>query len=528
MAIEVTGPEKLELFLRDRPVQWSHLVAARSTLRILPAGLYTLPKQQWLLILRVCFISWAIGKYSAHEMRQAALSAASSKAFLVIPASSTTRSARSTVFSVGRFAASAKSSATSAASAARYAAGSAAGSAIWRAVSGDLSWLTDHSGELAAGSLALTPLWWDVVPRWILEQWRSLMADKVASAEGYAPWIAWYQALLTGDGASADYFGPDLTLRIATQPDEWWDRPAREVNADIAAWLAERDVEKVVIPDPEPGLTFGLAEDGRIGIAPSGIPAPDEQIANEGLLEVLRERVDDLIESLNGSNAFAALSKYVGKYARCLRGQPLSIDRLYLYGNDLENTRAHLQKEINAGDLPGMPLDIAIGLDSVLATHGLLIASTHQGQLLLERSHLYEGKSADIAAQRLAARGLANAVARSDSLFTDEVREEWPALADGIGSGPYPARSTQVAMSGNYNLFVILGKLVTTSLVSEAVINSIPGKLAITSLTATIDAAWGFLTSYLPIITQLVMVSGPLLAWMKPVLRLVARGRLPR
>lgn len=347
-------------------------------------------------------------------------------------------------------------------------------------------------------------------------------------AEGYAPWIAWYQALLTGDSATADYFGPDLTLRIATQPDQWWDRPAREVNADIAAWLAERDVEKVVIPDPEPGTTLGLAADGRIGFVPSGIPSVDEQLANEGLLEVLGEKVEELTALLAGSNAFALLLKDASKYAECLRRQPFSIDRLYARGNVLETTRAHLQKGIDAGELPDMALGVASGLDAVLAIHGPLIASTHQGQVLLGRSHLYEEKSVDIAAQRLAARDLSNAVARSDSLFTDEVREEWPALADGIGSGPYPARSTQVAMSGNHNLFVTLGKLVLTSAVSEAVINSIPGKLAITSLTATIDAAWGFLTSYLPIITQLVMVSGPLLAWMKPVLRLVARGRLPR
>lgn len=348
--------------------------------------------------------------------------------------------------------------------------------------------------------------------------------DKVRAAN-YAPWINWYQSLLTGDGPSADYFGPDLILRIAQQPDEWWDRPAEKVNADIAAWLAERDAQAPIIPEPEPGTTFGITDDGRIGFMPSGVPSAEEIVANEGLLEVLGETVDDLTALVAGSNAFALLYKGIGKYAACLRQQPLSLNRLYARGIVLESTRAHLQKGIEAGDLPDMALEVASGLDSVLAIHGPLIASTHQGQLLLERSHQYEDKSVDIAAQRLAARDLANAIARSDTLFSEEVREEWPVIADGIGTGPYPARSTQVAMSGNNNLLIVLALLVAKPITEAAITASIPGALAVGALKATIDATWMFWCSYEPVIAHLVQVSGPDLAWMKPVLRLVAARR---
>lgn len=239
----------------------------------------------------------------------------------------------------------------------------------------------------------------------------------------------------------------------------------------------------------------------------------------------MAEKVDELTLTLAGSNAFALLLKDIDKYGICLRRQPFSIDRLYGRGVVLENTRAHLQKDIDAGNLPDLALDVASGLDSILAIHGPLIAGCNRGQELLASSHQYESRSIDVAAQRLAAREFANAVARADTLFTEEVRDEWPVIAEAIGSGPYPERSTQVAMAGNKNMFIALALFLVAPTAQSAIVASIPGALAVGSLQATIDVAWLFMTSYLPAITNLVQVSGPTLAWMKPALRLIEKGR---
>lgn len=307
MAVKITGREELEAFLRDKPVQWSRIIAARSALRVLLVALSSGMRGNDLFsILRACFISWAAGKYPAQDMTSAARSAHSAARSAIplvsSPVHSAARfaisSAELAVFSAVRFAAGSADSAarsadfaarsvarSSAYSAARAAAGSAdtkaasaahsaAFSAAWAMVARDISDLARQGRPV---DVSIAPLWLDAVPNWAESDWHKFVNGKVATQDGYAPWIDWYQGVLAG----SDHFGPDLTLRIAQQPDEWWSRPPREVNADIAQWLVERDEENFFIPDLEAGTTFGVAEDGRIGIVPSGILSANEEAANE-------------------------------------------------------------------------------------------------------------------------------------------------------------------------------------------------------------------------------------------------------
>jgi hypothetical protein len=543
MALDFTEPEQLEKFLADKPAHWSHIIAARAALRVLPIALTHLPEKHWLLIFRACFISWAASKFPTYNMLAAAESIGSAD-LTAFPA------ARSVAISAALYAAR-SASASTAVLASRYAVRAVTDSVFasiirsatrddsvqavfhipqpegraWTLATVDAAELMERIAPRYFTELMLLPLWGEVFPSLIARRWESLAQSKAGSE--YAPWINWYQALLTGNGPSADYFGPDLTLRIAQQSDEWWDQPAEKVNADIAAWLKERDSEKLIVPEPEAGITLGVAEDGRIGVVPSGVSTPTEQNTNEGILEVLNETVEELKVRLSGSNAFAVLLGDVNKYAACLHRQPLSIDQLYLRGNNLEIARVHLNKTIAAGDMPDMPVGVAAGLDSVLSTHGLLIASTHQGQVLLERSHQYENKNADIAVQRLAARKFADAIAGADRLFSDEVREEWPSMADGIGKGPYPERSAQVAMSANRNLFITIAKVVVFETLKGGLAASVVGTM-MTGVTAeTINNALAFLTNHLPTIRDLAAVSGSYLQWIEPLLRHLQRRMTP-
>lgn len=524
MALKIVNSQQLNNFLVKKPVQWSHLVSVRALLRALPLTLNAIDRRRWLPSFRTYFICWAAGRIPTRDfsvnvehVSYLEVDPSAMYAARVVAASSVLDaanfSARVVDFVASVFV-------NSAPIHQKY----DVLSIFWNSVENDLVFLSNNESINLYAELALFSLWRPDVPDFIEGRSQGIAWDDELAID-YSMWINWYQSLLTGNGPSADYFGPDLTLRIAQQPDEWWDRPAAEVNADIAAWLVQRDEVRIDIPEPEPGTSMGIASDGRIGVVPTGVSSSDERSQFEGLLEVLGEKADELVESLAGSNAFADLLKVIRKYAEVVRQQTLSIDRLYARGNILENTRAHLQKDIDAGNLPDMPLGVAAGLDSILSMHGSLIASTQVGQQLLDSSHIYESKAADISVSRSAAREFANAVARSDRLFTDEVREEWPVMADSIGTGPYPERSTQVAMVGNKNLMIALAILVATPVVESAVTASIPGALAVGSLKGTIDAAWLFMVSYLPVITNLVQVSGPSLAWMKPVLRLISRGR---
>jgi len=528
--IRLTSADELEDILSEVHPTWWRVLAARSALRVLPIALTAgLPESVWLPAFRACFVSWAASRLSAHNLTLPAQSAAAAAVraagatggFIGLSVKAAANAVQSVVRDGGSHTVEAVTYAAD--SVGQYTT-SVSEYSIWEAMGADLTWvLTELSRQ--PEHLALLQLWYDETPQWANRTWRGFSQNLRALNKLYRPWINWYEFLITKNGLNSDYFGPELTLRIAKQPDEWWSRPSELVNADIDEWLRQRDEERIHIPEPEPGINLGIAEDGRIGIVPTGAPSPEERQQLDELLEVLGEKADELAEALTGSNAFAPLLKDVRKYAEVLRQQTLSIDRLYARGNVLENTRAYLQKDIDAGNLPEMALEIAAGLDSILAMHAPLIALTGRGQQLLESSHLYESKAADISASRLAAREFANAVARSDRLFTDEVREEWPVMADSIGEGRYSERSSQLAMVGNKNVMIALAILVATPVVESAVTASIPGALAVGSLKGTIDAAWLFMISYLPVITNLVQVSGPSLAWMKPVLRLVSRGR---
>lgn len=302
MTLDFTVSNQLEQFLADKPTQWSHLIASRTTLRELPIVLDRLPEKHWLAAFRARFISWITGKFPAHDMKRHALSAAGFVSGKDDYASlSATRSAARN----DNFAARSPSSVYSAAgfaadSAADSAASFADASVAWRAISTDVHWLRTRGEGQSPADLALSPLWPGEVPPLITSLWRTIAGGKQAA--DYAPWINWYQSLLTGNGPRADYFGPDLTLHIAQQPAEWWNRPAALVNADIAAWLAEglnkpngafidkvEEVQTHLIQRPA-AASFGW-KDGYLSADPPA-PLPTGSLAQDFLDEARQKALD--------------------------------------------------------------------------------------------------------------------------------------------------------------------------------------------------------------------------------------------
>lgn len=147
---------------------------------------------------------------------------------------------------------------------------------------------------------------------------------------GFHPWVQWYEALSTLDGKCSPhfFFSDDLTLRIATQPNDWWKRPALEINTDIARWLAEE--QTVPSPPPANDLSSQLTEalealpgqqpapyqfdwrDGRMVVLPPDALPEDGGLAQD-FLDETREKAGDLFERLERTNTDPDIRRKIGK-----------------------------------------------------------------------------------------------------------------------------------------------------------------------------------------------------------------------
>lgn len=274
------NPEDFARWLERRPAAWAQALAARAALRVLPlaaAGTAVRPDddRSMLAVFRATLISWAAGKYPSHDMSAAAAAAttyaaadaadaatdaataaatfAAAYAVNAADAATTTDAAAATTFAATYAAANAATAAGSAtyAAATTYAAAAntaARSAAVWASVSRDADWLAANT----AGRLIDQPLWLEDVredaryranlPPWARRALEGFADSEFASQHNFGPWIAWYRALLPNnrDVAPRNYFGESVTVKMATQPDDWWERPVAEVNADIAVWLEEK------------------------------------------------------------------------------------------------------------------------------------------------------------------------------------------------------------------------------------------------------------------------------------------------
>ncbi|PGH54792.1 hypothetical protein CRT60_34215 [Azospirillum palustre] len=206
---------------------------------------------------------------------------------------------------------------------------------IWRSVSHDAAWLeaTYDAPVPERGVLLLRqPLWEDGVPKPLRVAWSQFANSSFAVEHGFQPWIQWYEALTSlHDGyPPRQEFSDALALRIAIQPDEWWKRPAKEVNADIAQWLREEtasgdrsdpryDLVQALnaLPPQQPAPYAFDWRDGRMEVLPPDALPEDGGIAQDYLDET-REKADDLLEALALSNTDPTIARKVGRLREVL------------------------------------------------------------------------------------------------------------------------------------------------------------------------------------------------------------------
>jgi hypothetical protein len=349
--LKLDSPNALRDWLKDKPIAWSQIIAIRIALRMLPMigramKLEKKPRgNDYRAILvtsvfRACCMSWTAHKFlsrdisvvggvgtyaayydAAYDARDADADAAYYAAAYAVRAAYVARAADAAAYA-----------ARAAASASAYDANN-----ILMHVARDAAWLdaqgkADNSSH--AARLAKQPLWHESAPQSLQADWLTFKTSSFAADTRYQPWIRWYEAVAPFDPQTPprDLFSDNLTIRIATQPDEWWRRPALVINTNIARWLAEEETSS---EPPTEDLPTQLAEaldqlpgqqpapyqfdwrDGRMEVLPPEALPEDGGIAQDYLDET-REKANSLFDHLARSNVDPDIARKVGKLREAL------------------------------------------------------------------------------------------------------------------------------------------------------------------------------------------------------------------
>ena len=259
---DINTQEALERWLKNRPQEFSTVIAARAALRVFPlvferVGSSLDKAYQRALILksfRTVFLSkTAIGEI-ANTMRTARITEATSFAYPALNAAAAADAAAFSALTIKNAdadaAANAAANAVAHAAYASIVAGKAsAAEAFWLSIRNDISWGENFGMHRDTSNIDLMrmPLWLNDplqggppylinAPLWVTEPLNEF-ARSEDPAKG--PWrliVDWYRLLLPDNPNSEprSAFGEEADLEIATKDEEFWDRDPDIVMAEIA------------------------------------------------------------------------------------------------------------------------------------------------------------------------------------------------------------------------------------------------------------------------------------------------------
>lgn len=337
--IDISNREELETWLEDKPIEWSQVLATRISLRILPlifvgfeSGNLLREDQQILSRFRAMFISWAARKYPAHDMASTAKAAA--EAVNAIPNANATPS-------VTASAAASAAASTPANSHAEF----------WTSINEDCEILLGYGPLDPAALRLIAQVLWSArteglpFPEWVSEAVTTLERALLAIDGNWHVWIDWYRHILhthpcwelRAENAER------LTVRIAEQNEQFWEKSPKAVNAVIAEWLAtlrEDEAKEIAAPEQPLGsdraATSFIFAGGKIDTAAPTAWADDTEIA-ESLRKAALDIARELQQRFLSSNAEPKLSASISKGVDVLDRPVSSIqpDELRLFAQSI-------------------------------------------------------------------------------------------------------------------------------------------------------------------------------------------------
>lgn len=259
------------------------------------------------------------------------------------------------------------------------------------------------------------PLWYGQAPEWARAAWRATITNQDLQDAGFEPWFKWYEGIAGLDGGpTRDIFGPELSLKIALQPDDWWKRGAEAVNADIARWLAEKEEKEAKLaaeiaenpPQQRPAAYRFAWRGGKL--APLPPDAAQDAADAAVMLDELRRKAAELNERLAGRNyepriarsvelLLAALPEDFGKVNPGLlrsRGRSIENDAVFFAASDElpEDVKSHLS------DLAGSLRDLLVCYPQIrekeLAARALDLIGADVDQVLRDLTATRDGAAA--------------------------------------------------------------------------------------------------------------------------------------
>jgi hypothetical protein len=274
---QITNREELEAWLKDMPHDWPATLALRTALLVFPIAVNVeryngkaSPVRLTLALFRTLSISEAARYIETINMNRSVSRAASSAIYFFDHASEGAFDAAAfdrTVFQTSNFDAAADdairatiysaytsdaiafdrvreagAAITLAADAAANAAADAG--AIWQSVKRDVDFW--ESGNFTEDLLS-QPLWQGPIPQWMAPEIAAMRKTLRNTPDGFGFWLDWCERRLAGKPtgfALPPNQDEEMSRRLVTQDDDWWNREPAEVNAEIQSWLDELTPDK--------------------------------------------------------------------------------------------------------------------------------------------------------------------------------------------------------------------------------------------------------------------------------------------
>ncbi|MCF1470983.1 hypothetical protein FS763_03445 [Agrobacterium vitis] len=444
---EIDSREKLEAYLRTRPVEEAQVLALRSSLRVMPiisAALNSssidlnLKKRLAYDIYRTNFKSWIALRYKSHEIITPTAISLSSISF---------RAARN----VG-FAASSTSVVADKNSSIEYAAEMGAGAIycavnsymdidtnlIWDVTRYDLYQMRDK-GAAFVFSRSI----WDI--RSTSVQVRELDAkfkNEISNLGRFwdSVFLDWYSYIQSGeyDYLYDGYDSESNLLGIAHEANEFWERDPDEVMKDISERLrveenlSEATVSSPPEPEPGPGPHYDII-DGKLGIVASP-PHSDEVNTQTKLFERLCRDIDRLVSAAHKiDNSHPNLAFSIREYAALLDTSldALDVTGIWAVGGSLAGF-AQSFREQNRNRTLAEPLEPEVDglLQSVVRQHGAFIMGFEEGRDLVDRADQFALDSEKFHGLEESGNPLIAELASNADLVSDDARAVHKSVSD--------------------------------------------------------------------------------------------------